>query len=180
MANKLLFFVLMVVIFCIPFIMGDCEEGQININTASAEDLDKIIWVGSVTAENIINSRPFESLDDLTKVSGIGEIKLQDIKEQGLACVEEEENFDSEEKDEEDNKSVEVVYVKTDSSSSGSEIEKKNPDVININPKSINTEKDNSKIINSKYALIGFVLFSILIILLSIINIRRKDRNEFD
>jgi len=178
MTKKLI--LLFFAIFFISFVLGNCEEGQVDINTASAEDLDKIIWVGSVTAENIINSRPFEFLDDLTKVSGIGEIKLQDIKEQGLACVEEEKNFGSEEKDKEDNKSVEVVYVKTNSSSSGSEIKEKSPDVININPKSINTEKDNSKIINSKYALIGFILFSILIVLLSVINIRRKDRNEFD
>jgi len=47
--------------------------GQININTASAEDLDKITEVGPATAQKIILARPFYSLNDLLKVSGIGE-----------------------------------------------------------------------------------------------------------
>ena len=32
--------------------------------------------------------RPFYSLDDLIRIKGIGEKKLEDIKKQGLACVE--------------------------------------------------------------------------------------------
>jgi len=61
--------------------------GQININTASIEDLDKIIGVGSATAQKIIEARPFYSLNDLLKVSGIGEKTLQKITEQGCAYV---------------------------------------------------------------------------------------------
>ena len=62
--------------------------GQININIASAEDLDKIISVGPATAQNIIAFRPFYSLNDLLNVSGIGEATLQKITEQGCAYVE--------------------------------------------------------------------------------------------
>ena len=66
---------------------GVCT-GQININTASAGDLDKITQVGTVTAQKIIEARPFYSLNDLLKVGGIGEETLQKIVEQGCAYVE--------------------------------------------------------------------------------------------
>jgi len=62
--------------------------GQININTASVEDLDKITEVGPATAQKIILARPFYSLNDLLKVSGIGEATLQKITQQGCAYVE--------------------------------------------------------------------------------------------
>jgi len=60
-------------------------EEKININTASHEKLQKIVWVGPVTAQKIIEARPFYSLDEIIKVSGIGDKKLEDIKNQGLA-----------------------------------------------------------------------------------------------
>ncbi|MCX6723282.1 MAG: DUF5011 domain-containing protein [Candidatus Staskawiczbacteria bacterium] len=62
--------------------------GQININTASAEDLDKITQVGPATAQKIIQARPFYLFNDLLKVSGIGLVTLQKIIEQGCAYVE--------------------------------------------------------------------------------------------
>lgn len=62
--------------------------GQININTALTEDLEKIIYVGPATAQKIIGARPFYLLGDLLKVSGIGEKTLQKIIEQGCAYVE--------------------------------------------------------------------------------------------
>ena len=62
--------------------------GQININTASAEDLDKITQVGPATAQKIIAARPFYSFNDLLKVSGIGPTTLQEIVQQGCAYVE--------------------------------------------------------------------------------------------
>jgi len=62
--------------------------GQININTASAEDLDKLIDVGLPTAQKIISARPYYLLDDLLKASGIGPATLQEIKDQGCAYVE--------------------------------------------------------------------------------------------
>jgi competence ComEA-like helix-hairpin-helix protein len=64
---------------------------KIDINTASLEELQEIIWVGPVMAQKIMDARPFYSLDDLTKVNGIGEKRLKDIKEEGLAWVAERE-----------------------------------------------------------------------------------------
>jgi len=62
--------------------------GQININTAFIEDLEKISQVGSATAQKIIQARPFYLLNDLLKVSGIKEATLQKIIQQGCAYVE--------------------------------------------------------------------------------------------
>jgi len=62
------------------------QEG-ININTASQSELQKIIHIGPAYAEQIVDLRPFTSIDDLTRVNGIGDGRLKDIKDQGLAYV---------------------------------------------------------------------------------------------
>jgi competence protein ComEC len=66
---------------------GGCEPGQVDINSADAEELQRIIHIGPARAEDIIRLRPFSSVDDLTRVSGIGPARLADIEEQGIACV---------------------------------------------------------------------------------------------
>ena len=63
------------------------EICSVNINTASKEELEKIIGVGSAIAENIINARPFSSLNDLIRVNRIGEATLAKIIEQNCAFV---------------------------------------------------------------------------------------------
>jgi len=60
---------------------------QIDINTAPLEDLMKIIHIGEVRALELISLRPFSSLDELTKIKGIGESRVEDIKKQGLAWI---------------------------------------------------------------------------------------------
>jgi len=60
---------------------------KIDINTAPLEDLVKIIHIGRARALELISLRPFSSLDELTKIKGIGEARIRDIKEQGLAWV---------------------------------------------------------------------------------------------
>ncbi|KUO52330.1 MAG: hypothetical protein APF76_04660 [Desulfitibacter sp. BRH_c19] len=64
------------------------QSGKININTASFEDLQEIIHIGAERAQEVINLRPFISLDELSKVTGIGPARLADIKAEGKAYVE--------------------------------------------------------------------------------------------
>jgi len=63
--------------------VGDC----VDINTASAEALDVIVHIGPSRAADIIALRPFSSVEDLTRVSGIGASRLADILAEGLACL---------------------------------------------------------------------------------------------
>ncbi len=60
---------------------------RVEINTASLEQLDEIIGIGPALGQRIIDARPFSSVDDLLRVSGIGEKTLQKIKDQGLSYV---------------------------------------------------------------------------------------------
>jgi competence protein ComEA len=58
-------------------------EGVVNINTASAEQLQQLPGIGSTKAKAIVKHRrtqPFESVEDLAKVKGIGEALLSKIK----------------------------------------------------------------------------------------------------
>jgi len=67
-----------------------CSEGQININVAEKETLTEIYQIGASRADQIIELRqaePFWSIDDMVRISGIGESYVQGIKEQGLACA---------------------------------------------------------------------------------------------
>jgi competence protein ComEA len=59
-------------------------EGLVNLNTASADDLDAIPGVGPVTAESIVAWRQhngsFHTVDELLEVDGIGPGKFAKIK----------------------------------------------------------------------------------------------------
>lgn len=66
---------------------GACQEGQVNVNTALKDKLLDIIHIGEKRAEELIQLRPFSSLDDLDRIKGIGPARVQDIKNQGLACI---------------------------------------------------------------------------------------------
>jgi len=72
------------------------SAGKIDINSAPLEDLIKIIHIGKARAEELISLRPFSSLDDLKRINGIGEARLEDIKKQGLVWVQSEETIETE------------------------------------------------------------------------------------
>jgi competence protein ComEC len=64
-----------------------CAPGQVDINTAGLVELQRITQIGPERARQIIDLRPFAGLDALTRVPGIADGRLQQIKDQGLACA---------------------------------------------------------------------------------------------
>ena len=59
----------------------------IDINQASLEELQSIIHISPERAQTLIDLRPFDSVDDLERIKGIGPARITDIKDEGLACV---------------------------------------------------------------------------------------------
>ncbi|MFA9432904.1 S-layer homology domain-containing protein [Egicoccus sp. AB-alg2] len=66
---------------------ADPAPGCVNINTASTDDLQRIIHIGPDRAAEIVRLRPFSRVEDLERVSGIGPARIRDIINQGVACV---------------------------------------------------------------------------------------------
>lgn len=66
------------------------KNSKININTAEAAELELIKGVGETLGKSIVEYRedngPFQSLDDLVKVGGVGRKKLSAIRDQ--ICIE--------------------------------------------------------------------------------------------
>ncbi len=63
---------------------GAAASDLVNINSATAEELDTLPGVGPSTAQAIIEDReangPFAAVEDLMRVSGIGEKKFEKLK----------------------------------------------------------------------------------------------------
>ena len=64
---------------------GVASDGKININSASAEELDILPGIGPAFAQNIVEFRqangPFNSIEEITLVSGIGDATFEKIKD---------------------------------------------------------------------------------------------------
>jgi hypothetical protein len=166
-----------------------CNETQIDINSANISELDKIITIGEVLAQRIIESRPFFSLDDLIKVKGIGNITLSKIKSQGLACVNESlnnlnsplinntdnnqnnENFSSTSQNSQENKNENNSLIDSTNKTTPIFFLEK----IILNSKDIKTEK--TKNVLEKISIYVIIFLGFILILL-ILNRRKKLKNE--
>jgi competence ComEA-like helix-hairpin-helix protein len=84
MAKRFIILFLYALFLPLVFVMA---AAQVDINTATLQQLDGLTGIGPVMAQRIIDARPFSSVDDLLAVKGIGPKTLQKIKDQGLACV---------------------------------------------------------------------------------------------
>lgn len=66
--------------------MNGNEDGKVRINSATAEDLQKLQGIGPSKASAIIAYRdehgPFKTVEDLLQVSGIGEKTLENMKDE--------------------------------------------------------------------------------------------------
>jgi competence protein ComEA len=63
--------------------IGEVGQGKVNLNRASPPELETLPGIGPVLAERIVADResngPFGSIEDLTRVSGIGEAVIVQI-----------------------------------------------------------------------------------------------------
>ena len=84
-SKRVLAVVLVLIVVAVGFRL--LNSGCVDINTASTRQLDRIVHIGPVRAEEIVQRRPFGSVRELTRVNGIAQKRLRDIEEQGLACV---------------------------------------------------------------------------------------------
>ena len=58
----------------------------IDLNDASASRLDELPQVGPARAEDIIDARPYEGIEGLTRVDGLGPARVEDIESSGMVC----------------------------------------------------------------------------------------------
>lgn len=168
MNQSRLLFLLTLIIFLLPSVYASCEEGQIDINTASLVELDNLTGIGPVKAQAIMDARPFETVDDLIRVSGIGEVTLEGIKSQGLACVD---NSDEEIVPDSEQVDITINITKMDYLKMGVE-ESRTLEPINLDSEVIKTA--DSEEVKSIIALYGLVAFGILLCLLFLL---RKKKN---
>tara|TARA_Y100000310_G_scaffold344307_1_gene456328 strand:+ start:7346 stop:7891 length:546 start_codon:yes stop_codon:yes gene_type:complete len=171
---------LILVLFCVSFVSA-CDDGQIDINSASEEKLQELIGIGPVYAGRIIEARTFSSVDNLIDVSGIGAVSLEKIKQQGLACVVGETLAEEDEDEPEPEEETDVVIV-DESEVIEDEPETalpiSNENIINLNPQQeieqaqdntgeVIYESKNEKIKNKAiYFFAGFLIFIIVVLLI--------------
>lgn len=66
--------------------LGSLKDGKVNLNTCTRVELETLPGIGPATAEKIISYRQengsFSQVEDLKKVSGIGEKTFADLEDQ--------------------------------------------------------------------------------------------------
>lgn len=158
--SLLIFFILSINL--ITIVEARCKSDQVDINEATLKELDKLTGIGPAKGQAIIDSRSYDSLDDLIKVYGIGEATLQKIKDQGLACVSE----DMEELEKEQETTPKKTYYEEPTQINRDKTPSET--VINLNTETkeekIIYESKNEKI--KKNLLYGFCIFLICLLFL--------------
>lgn len=185
-------FFILVFILLIANISAQCNETQIDINSASVEELDNLAGIGPAYAERIIAMRPFSSVDDLINVSGIGNKTLDKIKQQRLACVNENEvDSQSEENNSEalqeesaENETIEeiketkVIEDYNREEDAEENISAKELNSITLNAKSIKSE-ESTEFSGKNLAFFGVIAFCVIFGALFFIK-KQKYKNEFN
>jgi competence protein ComEA len=65
----------------VALIVRAVRSGPLDLNRASVEKLDTLPGIGPDTAKAIIKGRPYQSVDDLQKVKGIGPATIEKIRD---------------------------------------------------------------------------------------------------
>lgn len=189
MIKKAITFALL--IFLLSNISASCNDTQININSASLEELQGITQIGPSRAQQIISLRPFNSVDDLARVSGIGNgTRLNQIKTENLACVvEETSNIINDEENPtpelnqtiiQDNQNIiQEDTLTVQETESYYFPENASLPKITLNMNAQNIKSNNEKKDNNNYSIYGLILICILLIILLAIKKFRKNKNEF-
>lgn len=66
-----------------PVSSGTC----VDINSAGEAEIQRIIHIGPARSQDLIQLRPYQTVDDLSKIKGIGPARIADILAQGIACT---------------------------------------------------------------------------------------------
>ena len=169
-----------ITLFLLSSISAICEDGQIDINSASLEELDELYGIGPAKAQAIIDARPYNPVDELVNAYGIGEATLNNIKSHGLACVSESEVDNYEDTGEE-------VLTETPEWESVPPIKSDNSpkvlDTIKLSSpesgtKNIKSNSGENKLYTGNYAVYGLIAFCIL---LGVLFLRKKRQiSEFE
>ncbi len=200
MKKYLFLIVIFLMIINLNFISSVCKDNQIDINSASLKELEDLSGIGPVKAQSIVDSRPFEKIDDLIKVKGIGEVTLNKIKEQDLACVGnkntknkeeiyddfEDEEIESKEskKSKEESQEIELVSYKLseedENKLNNKESKKLEPIVLNeVSPKNIKSEENTKELNKTKLANYGLIIICILVGFLFLLKKKENEKSEF-
>jgi Helix-hairpin-helix motif len=70
-----------------PALTLDCQVGEIDLNHASFNELQRLPGVPASVAERIIATRPHDRVEDLLVAPGIGPGKFAQIQTSGMACA---------------------------------------------------------------------------------------------